>query len=56
MWMCFVCMSVCTPPVRLVWPEGVSDPLEVELQTVVSHHVLGIKPGYSGSAVSALNH
>ena len=41
----YVCICLC---------EGV--PLERELQTVVSHHVvLGIEPRSSGRAVSALN-
>jgi hypothetical protein len=34
-----------------------SDPMEWELLAVVSCHVVvGIKPGFSGKAASALNH
>jgi hypothetical protein len=37
-----VCMHVCAPCMRLVPTESrkrVSDPLELELQMVVSHHM-----------------
>ena len=45
--LCYHCLYVCV---------GMLDPLELELQTVVSCHVLGIEPGSYGRAASALNH
>lgn len=51
-------MSVCTSYVSSAQKgqKRVLGPLELKLQTIVSHHVLRPKPGPSLGAISALNH
>ena len=57
-----VCVCVCVCIFKLYFMSigvKVSDPLELELQTVVICHVgavLGIEPGSSERAAGALNH
>lgn len=48
-----MCMYVCVPYLRLV----LSEPLKLELEVVVSHHLVLLFPGtmFPGRAAIALN-
>jgi hypothetical protein len=52
--MYFCVPRACLAPKRLV--EGIRFPLELELQALVRHLVLRIKPGSLGRETNALKH